>query len=168
MPAGTGTMDLNGVVMCHRIKEKTMRRVLIPFDGSAAAMRAVDHVAKLAGAMNGGLDAVLLSVLPPAGFADQLLKGKPSEVQALQEPELENARKSMAPASAALAKAGVTSQVHVEIGAPEEVINQYGKTYHCDMVVMGSRGLGAAAGLLLGSVATKTIHTTALPVLLVK
>jgi nucleotide-binding universal stress UspA family protein len=144
-----------------------MRRLLIPFDGSAAAMRAVQYVVKLAGAMTEPLDVVLLAVVPPAGFAEQLLQGKPSEVRALLEPELEDARKSLQPAAAAFAKAGVTSQQHVEIGAPEELITQYGKTYHCNMIVMGTRGLGSA-GLLLGSVANKTVHLTELPVMLVK
>ena len=33
---------------------------------------------------------------------------------------------------------------------------------------MGSRGLGSVAALLMGSVATKVLHLTALPVTLVK
>jgi nucleotide-binding universal stress UspA family protein len=36
------------------------------------------------------------------------------------------------------------------------------------MVVMGTRGLGAVTGMLLGSVATKVIHLSDVPVLLVK
>jgi len=35
-------------------------------------------------------------------------------------------------------------------------------------IVMGSRGLGSFEGLLLGSVATRVIHLTELPVTLVK
>jgi nucleotide-binding universal stress UspA family protein len=62
----------------------------------------------------------------------------------------------------------VKSQEHVEIGHPEEIINHYANSYHCDLIVMGTRGLGAASSLLLGSVANKTVHLTDLPVMLVK
>lgn len=145
-----------------------MRKVLIPFDGSPAAMRAVEQVAALAAKMTAAPEVILLAVVPPAGFGDQLLKSKPSDIQALQKPALESARKEMDAAAAALSKSGITAQVHVEVGAPEEIIAHYGSAYHCDMIVMGTRGLGAIEGLLLGSVTTKTVHLTDLPVLLVK
>ncbi len=145
-----------------------MRKVLIPFDGSAAAMRAVEQVVALAEKMAGPLEVVMLAVVPPAGFGDQLLKGKPSDVRVLQKPALDSARKGMEDAAAALGKAGVTAQIHVEVGYPEEIIAHYGGAHHCDMIVMGTRGLGTVQGLLLGSVATKTVHLTDLPVLLVK
>lgn len=145
-----------------------MRKILIPFDGSAASMRAVEQVVALSGNMATPPGAILLAVVPPAGFGDQLLQGKPSDIRALQAPALENARKLMKQAAETLAKAGVTAQEHVEVGHPEEIINQFSDAYHCDLIVMGTRGLGPTAGLLMGSVATKTVHLTDLPVMLVK
>ncbi|MCJ9712965.1 universal stress protein, partial [Bordetella hinzii] len=38
----------------------------------------------------------------------------------------------------------------------------------CDRIVMGTRGLGAVGGLVLGSVAQKVIHLSPVPVTLVK
>lgn len=38
----------------------------------------------------------------------------------------------------------------------------------CEAIVMGTRGMGAAANLILGSTATKVVHLTKLPVTLVK
>lgn len=145
-----------------------MQKILIPFDGSAAAMRAVEQVVTLAAAMAKPPNAILLTVIPPAGFGDQLLQSKPSAVRALQEPTLKNAQNALKLAAEALGKAGVKSQEHVEIGHPDEIINHYAKSYHCDLIVMGTRGLGAASSLLLGSVANKTVHLTDLPVMLVK
>lgn len=42
------------------------------------------------------------------------------------------------------------------------------ETEHCDMLVMGSRGLGSLKSLLLGSVSNYVIHHTKCPVLLVQ
>jgi nucleotide-binding universal stress UspA family protein len=36
------------------------------------------------------------------------------------------------------------------------------------MIVMGTRGMGGVAGLVLGSVATKVVHLSKVPVMLVK
>jgi nucleotide-binding universal stress UspA family protein len=38
----------------------------------------------------------------------------------------------------------------------------------CDGIVMGTRGMSAVGNLVMGSVATKVIHLTKLPVTLVK
>ena len=39
---------------------------------------------------------------------------------------------------------------------------------NCDGIVMGTRGMGAIGNLVMGSVATKVVHLTKLPVTLVK
>jgi nucleotide-binding universal stress UspA family protein len=56
----------------------------------------------------------------------------------------------------------------VLLGDPAEIIGSYADDQHCDMVVMGTRGLGPVGGLFLGSVTTKVIHVVNVPVTLVK
>jgi hypothetical protein len=63
--------------------------------------------------------------------------------------------------------AGVPYVHHISVGDPAEVIAEFAKQKGCDQIVMGTRGLGAT-GLLLGSVTTKLIHLSDVPVLLVK
>ncbi|HET9042709.1 MAG TPA: universal stress protein, partial [Burkholderiales bacterium] len=41
-------------------------------------------------------------------------------------------------------------------------------THHCEGIVMGTRGLGSVATLVLGSVAHKVLHLTHVPITLVK
>jgi nucleotide-binding universal stress UspA family protein len=43
-------------------------------------------------------------------------------------------------------------------GDPAEVIVNYAKENDCDMIVIGSRGLGTVKGLMLGSVSSKVCH----------
>jgi nucleotide-binding universal stress UspA family protein len=38
----------------------------------------------------------------------------------------------------------------------------------CDLIVMGTHGMGSIAGLALGSVASKVIHLAGVPVTVVK
>jgi len=63
---------------------------------------------------------------------------------------------------------------HVEVrrellfGDVAECIMRVAETRACDLVVMGTRGLGTLRGLLLGSKAQKVVSLAPCPVLLVK
>jgi nucleotide-binding universal stress UspA family protein len=48
------------------------------------------------------------------------------------------------------------------------VIAQFCKSEKIQQIVMGTRGAGAVANMLLGSVATKVLHLVGVPVVLVK
>ena len=68
---------------------------------------------------------------------------------------------------AALDEAGVSFEAKHRLGLPGETIAKEAQEQSCDMIVMGTKGAGAA-GALLGSVAQDTIENSAIPVLLVK
>ena len=60
---------------------------------------------------------------------------------------------------------GVEVSTHVSFGAPSlEIVERAEKT-NADLIVMGTRGLGAVKQLFLGSVAARTIQTAPCPVL---
>ncbi len=65
---------------------------------------------------------------------------------------------------------GADVEIHSELlfGSPAESILQVAKTRGCDLIVMGTRGLGVLQGLLLGSQAQKVINHALCPVLVVK
>jgi nucleotide-binding universal stress UspA family protein len=56
----------------------------------------------------------------------------------------------------------------VEIGSPAETIAKVAREQGCDGIVMGTRGLGAVSSVLLGSVSSRVLHLSDLPVTLVK
>ena len=48
------------------------------------------------------------------------------------------------------------------------MIVRYAAEKQCDQIVIGPRGLGSVQGLLLGSVASKVMQLSTIPVLLIK
>lgn len=62
---------------------------------------------------------------------------------------------------------GVEVSMHVSFGAPSFEIVEHAEKTNADLIVMGTRGLGAVKQLFLGSVAARTIQTAPCPVLTV-
>jgi nucleotide-binding universal stress UspA family protein len=76
--------------------------------------------------------------------------------------------KELSAARALLDIAGINCHYHIAVGTPHEVIMQYADEIGCDQIVMGPRGLGAVKSILLGSVASKIIELSTIPVLLIR
>jgi nucleotide-binding universal stress UspA family protein len=76
--------------------------------------------------------------------------------------------KLLASPAQAVEEFGVRVARAVLLGDPATVIGSYADNHHCDMVVMGTRGLSPVSGLFLGSVTTRVVHSVKVPVTLVK
>lgn len=144
-----------------------MRRVLIPIDGSETSLRAVRRFAALAPHLQ-QTEVLLLNVQHPAAMSERIASGRPSELQSLEAPLREAGKKLLAPVQAELDRAGIPHAGHVEFGDPAATIAEFAAKHHCEQIVMGTHGLGAIASLVMGSVATKVLHFTSMPVMLVK
>jgi nucleotide-binding universal stress UspA family protein len=73
--------------------------------------------------------------------------------------------------SAAVKEVGsIPCEIHTEIleGDPASAIIEVAKVRNSDLIVMGSRGLGRLAGLLLGSTCQKVVSHATCPVLIVR
>lgn len=64
-------------------------------------------------------------------------------------------------------EAGVAATVHVVGGEPVETIVATADHVHADLIVVGSRGLGAIRGALMGSVSHELIKQARIPVTVV-
>lgn len=141
-----------------------MLTILLPVDGSDNSLRAVDHVIALAAA-GGQLDVHLLNVQPP--ITSGVVKSFINQDQ-LNAFYREEATKALAGARQKLDRAGVAYAHHIGIGHLAETIADYAKQHHAGQIVMGTRGMNAISNLVMGSVATKVIHLSDVPVTLVK
>ncbi len=141
-----------------------MRKALVPVDGSPNSDRAVSHVVLLA-KINPALEVVLLNVQPEIGDWQVRRFLKKEEVEAMEESRGGDALQS---ARALLDAAKVNYVPQVVIGPVAETIARIALEQNCGGIVMGTRGLGAVAGVLLGSVTSKVIHLADVPVTLIK
>lgn len=143
-----------------------MNTVLVAFDGSENAMRAIDKLLETMDASR--LHVHLLNVREPIQMREVVINDKLSDVRALEQAREAAGLVVLEPAQARLKSAGVSFDAHAQSGNPPEVIADFARKYHCDMIVMGTRGMGTIRNLLLGSVASQVIHLTEVPLLLVK
>jgi nucleotide-binding universal stress UspA family protein len=138
-------------------------KMLVPFDGSESASRALDHVLYL---RSHGLpvEIHLLNVQRPvaSGHARMFLDAE--EVRRVCHDE---GVQILAAARARLDEAGVPYRHHIIVGNVTETIVRFAKELGAEQIVMGSRGTSQFADLVLGSVANKVIQLAAKPVTLV-
>ena len=140
--------------------EKTVNVVLVPIDGSASAYRALSLALKeLGGASASRLH--ILNVQPPSAS-----EAAAPDASAAAARERGIAVLTQAEGMAQGAHRRVES--HVRIGRPAEQILACAHELGCDFVIMGTRGLTAAAAATLGSVALDVARQSRIPVTLVR
>jgi nucleotide-binding universal stress UspA family protein len=165
-----GTDDTRG-------KQLQFKRVLVPLDGSAFALSAVDELLELRGGSE--LEYVLLEVVT-SGFADVA----PPELSGLADytavpeaysglPDIARARDAAEERLNGVAnrlRAQGAKSVHVRVvedAEPAAAITRAIREELVDFVAMSTRGSSGLKRFVLGSVAEKVVRESAVPVLLV-
>jgi nucleotide-binding universal stress UspA family protein len=80
----------------------------------------------------------------------------------------EEGEAQLARAKKLLEGAGVACRARVLVGPVAETIVRHAREARCDLIFIGTRGMTAAGNMLLGSTATKVLHLSKVPVLVVK
>lgn len=135
-----------------------LERILLAIDESEHARKAVPAAVELARAGGGMVHVLHVRELVYAP-APRWSAASPEEAQQLADGVVEE-----------LKQAGVVAEgsVRTSTAGPARVILEHARDVEATMIVLGSRGLGALAGLLLGSVAHKIIQLASCPVLVVR
>ena len=140
-------------------------RVLIAVDGSEKSSKAVEYAIRIARECKTPMELHLLNVQLPITFGD--IKKYVSQ-EALDSYYRDEGNKALRRARDLLDEAGLDHTDHIAVNQIAEAIHAYAEAKRCGQIIMGTRGLGALTSLLLGSVASKVLHLTNIPVTLVK
>jgi nucleotide-binding universal stress UspA family protein len=137
------------------------KNIMVAVDGSEYSLRALDHAKALA--VKFGAVLWLVHIFPHTsdllGYQDfeKLFARRKSAGQVI----LDAARRQ-------LGKVSVKVCEELEEGPDAESIISIAGKRQADLIVMGTRGLGAIKGLMLGSVSRKVIHTADCAVMVVR
>lgn len=143
-----------------------LRRVLLAVDGSVGSEQAVRQLMALRQDLRspGELELHLINVQRPV--SGDVSNFVPSD--SLEDYHRENSEKELASARALLAEAGLPFTEHQLVGVPGTTIARVAQEKDCDLIILGSRGLGQHSSVLLGSVVQSTLEHAAVPVMVVK
>jgi nucleotide-binding universal stress UspA family protein len=141
-----------------------MLKALVPVDGSPTSERAVRHVIALVKGRE-RMEVHLLNVQDTADAPELRRFMKPGEIKRSQ---MQHGETALVAAKKLLDRAGVKYKAHVLIGDPAEQIAKYARRGGFDNIIMGTHGRGGLTAMLMGSVATKVLHHSTVPVTLVK
>jgi len=138
------------------------KKILVPFDGSKNSIRDLDMAIHIARQSHGTITALTVKAVPgmyalhPLGFLDF---NSISEI-----------KKSLDGAKVRAGKKGIQLSARTLVGEPGyDVAKFVNNTKNgIDLVVIGSRGRGAAKEIFLGSTSNYVLHKSKKPVLIVK
>jgi nucleotide-binding universal stress UspA family protein len=141
-------------------------KILLAVDGSKPSLDAVDCLIAQASQYRSKPEVELVTVhlpvpkLPRMGMAvgkEQLAKYYEEEGEA-----------NLAAAKKKLDAAGIAYKPRILVGPVAETIVKQANEMRCDLICIGSRGMTELGKALLGSTATKVLHLSSLPLLIVK
>ena len=145
------------------------KNILVPYDGSDHAKEALAQAVALA-ANGDGTKLYIASVcnmvsamsnFDQVSIAEGCLTSKLSE-------DLEEQCKNDLKEAVGSVPEGIPYEKLFEIGSPGPVLLNMAEEKKCDLIVMGSRGLGPLKGIFMGSVSSYIVSRGKCPVLIVK
>lgn len=137
---------------------------LIPVDDSEISLRPIDWL----------INNLMEWREPPGIHLLNVQAALPADVSrfinadTIREFHLEKGMAALAPAKDRLAAAGLTAEVHVLIGSAAPTIIEFAGSHQCSQILLGTRAHTGLTGTILGSVASKVVHLSHLPVMLIR
>lgn len=141
-------------------------KILLAVDGSKHSVKSVNELIAFAAWFREGPQVELIYVhLPVPKLPRMRLAVSAKQIRQYYE---KDGWKALSKAKKLLDAAGIRYAARILVGPIAESIVQEAARTRSDLIMIGTRGMTAAANLLLGSTATRVLHLSKLPVLLVK
>ena len=136
------------------------KKILVPLDGSANSFRGLDVAIHMARQSQGTITGL---------YVMGIVKPRTSEpITPLEKLFLENKKKIMKKAKLMAAKKGILFLDRLSYGDDGKRIVNIAERENFDLIVIGSRGMGSAKEIFLGSTSNYVLHKSKIPVLIVK
>ncbi len=124
----------------------TIKRILVPVDGSVSSTKATEQAAYFAKACDAVIDFLYVASdvhkdIPSDIVFDEMVKKVPNDIK---------------------------YELHTASGNIARKVVEVAEELGDNIIIMGSRGLGIFRGALIGSVSQKVIEESRLPVMVVK
>ena len=146
-----------------------MGSILVPVDGSVHAKNALKHAIGMIKEASPKLGLVakvhVLYVKPQVLPMGELPLMDAALIEQVQH---EQAKKAIRSARRLLNIAKVSYATHILTGAIASTIVNVAKAQACNRIIMGTRGMGVLANIILGSTAMQVVRLAKVPVTLVK
>jgi len=141
-------------------------KILIAVDGSSHSAKVAKAAIRQAAACKQAPELHLIYVHLPVPTLGGLIR--PIGHEALQRYYREEGEDALRGAKKLFDRAKLECSMHIMVGPVAESLAREAKKLKCDLIIMGTHGMGAVSGMLLGSVATKTVHLAQCPVMLIR
>lgn len=140
--------------------KQNIKKILLPLDGSKTSLKGLDVAIYLARQCNSTITGIHVVPLYPRNMAE-LISPIKSRLR-------DDASKFLEKARTVSAQNGVVFSKKIIYGDAKKEISDFAKDKNFDLIIIGSRGLGSAKEVFLGSVSNATIHKSRVPVLVVR
>jgi len=145
--------------------------LVLGYDGSDCAKRALAHTAELARHLDDGEVFVVSAYELSIGYVPMGMTDSPLMISAEYDQHVDMVRaygeQQVAEAVKELEAAGVRAGGGVFEGRAIDVLLEQSRERHAAAIVVGSHGAGAMSAAFLGSTALKLLHHSDIPVLVV-
>lgn len=140
------------------------KHVLLPTDGSALSMKAVES--GIAFAKAAGAKVTVLTVIEPSGVLGTDSKRVAATRKAYEQHASDSAERELKDAERTARKHGVPCTTLMQKHAqPYQAIIETAARRRCDLIAMATHGRSGVAALLLGSETSKVLAYSRIPVL---
>jgi nucleotide-binding universal stress UspA family protein len=153
--------ELNGV----SIRADATLKILLAHDGSEASQQGIRTLIDFSVRLREQPIIHLLFVHPPVPIA---FAAEHVSREVLDTYYREEGEQTLSSAASLLNEAELDFSPHIHVGPVAETIVRVAGELGCELICLGTHGRGALSTALLGSVASKVVHLSHVPVLLAK